>query len=125
MMLGIEATLLKLPIILLGFGREPQKAQEQFLIPGFLSFQQQRLDMIRQLVVLVAVVAANMFGYKVHSVMNQEPIRKPFQSKLARGVLAGDRVSVSVDFDAELAVDPNGVNDGRLVSQGVQRFKLF
>jgi hypothetical protein len=102
-MLGIETTLLKLPIILFSLGGEAQKAEEEFLIPGFFSFQEQGLNMIGQLVILVAIITADMFGYQIHPVIDQEPVGKPFQGEFAGGMLARNRVRVSVDFNPTFA----------------------
>src|SRR6266516_183071 len=98
-MLGIETPLLELPIILFSLGGEAQKAEEQFLIPGFFSFQEQGLNMIGQFVILVAIITADMFGYQVHSVINQEPVGQPFQVEFAGGILASNRVIVFVIFN--------------------------
>ena len=63
--------------------------------------------------------------YQVHPVIDQEPVGKPFQGEFAGGILARNRVSVSVDFNAELAVHAGRLNDGRFISQGMERFELF
>ena len=95
------------------------------MIPGFFSFQEQGLNMIGQFVILVAIITADMFGYQVHSVINQKSVGQPFQGEFAGGILARNRVSVSVDFDAELVVHAGRLNDGRFISQGVEGFELF
>jgi len=77
-MLGIEPALYQLPVVLIGLGRERQKAQKQPLIPRLLSFQEQGLHMVRQLIILVPVIAANMLGDQLVLVIDQETVRKPF-----------------------------------------------
>ena len=87
--------------------------------------QQQGRDVVGQLVILVAVVAAHMLGHQLVLVINQEPVGEAFQGELAGGILAGNRVTVAVHLDAELAVDPDGFQDGRFVRQRMQGLELF
>ena len=73
--------------------------------------QEQGGHMVGQLVILVAVVAAHMLGYELFLVIDQKPVGKPFQGELARRILTRDRVTVAIDQDAELTIDPDGVRD--------------
>jgi hypothetical protein len=91
------------------------------LVTGLFSFQKQWLDMIRQFVILVPVITANMFGNQIYSIINKDSFGKAFDRKFGRSVMTGNRVSVPIDFDAELAVGAEGVDNGRLISRGMQR----
>ena len=62
MVLGIEAALLQLSVIVGRLGTERQKAEEEFLVSRFFSLQEQGLNVVWQFVVLVAVVAADVFS---------------------------------------------------------------
>ncbi len=39
--------------------------------------------------------------------------------------MAGHRITVAIDDDAKLAIDPDGAHDGRLVRQRMQGVELF
>jgi len=124
-MFGVEAPLFQLLIVFVGLGAKGQKAQEELLLARLLAVQEQGGHVVGQLVILVAVVAAHRLGYELFLVINQEPVGKPFQGELARRILTRDRVTVAIDLDAELTVDPDGVRDGRLVRQRMQGLELF
>jgi hypothetical protein len=59
---GIEATILKLAIILLGNRAESVKAQEQFGVAGLASLIEQILDVIWVFEVPVPIVATGVAG---------------------------------------------------------------
>ncbi len=69
-------------------------------------------------------LTADMFGDQVDPIINQEPVRPPFQSESAGGKLAGDGVSVAIDLDAELAVHAHRLHEGGLVGQEVERWSF-
>src|SRR5258708_36455292 len=125
MVLGIEAALLQLPVIIGRLGAERQKAQEEFLVARFFSLQEQRLNMVWQFVVLVAVIAADMFSDQLFLVIDQQAVRPPLQGESAGSILAGDGVAVAIDPEAKLAVHPYGVHDGGLIRDWMEGLELF
>ena len=124
-MFGVEAPLFQLQIVIVSLGAQGQKAQEELLLARLFAVQEQGRDVVGQLVILVAVVAAHMLGHQLLPVINQEPVGMPLEGELARGVLAGNRVAVAVHFNAELAVDSDGVYHRRFVRYRVQGVELF
>ena len=77
-MFGIEASLFELLIVVVGLGAQGQEAQKELLLACLFAVQQQGRHMVRQLVILVAVVTAHMLGNQFLLVVNQEPIGEPF-----------------------------------------------
>jgi hypothetical protein len=75
---GIEATILKLAIILLGMRAESVKAQEQFGVASLASLIEQVLDVIWVFEVSVPIVATGMGGNQLLVMINAEPIGEGF-----------------------------------------------
>src|SRR6516225_10617864 len=58
-MFGVEAPFFQLLVVILSLGAQSQETQEEFLIARLLALQQQRLNVVGQFVILIAVVAAD------------------------------------------------------------------
>ena len=71
---GIEATILKLAIILLSTRAESTKTQDQFGVAGLASFIEQILDVVGVLEVPVPIVATSVGGDQLLVMINAEPI---------------------------------------------------
>ena len=95
------------------------------MLAGLLAVQKQWRNVIRQLVILVAVVAAHMLGHELVLVIDQKPVGEPLQDEFVGGVLAGDRITITLYFDTELAADPDAFDDRRFVGQRIQGPELF
>jgi hypothetical protein len=76
---GIETTILKLAIILLGIRTESIKAQEQFGVASLASLIEQVLDVIWVFEVPVPIVATGMGGNQLLVMINAEPIGEGFE----------------------------------------------
>jgi hypothetical protein len=75
MVAGVEVAGLQLLVILGGAGTQGQEAGQEPLFPSRAALEQEGLGVIGMFVILVAVVAAEVFGDQLIFVVDQEPIK--------------------------------------------------
>ena len=108
---GIEATILKLAIILLGKRAESVKAQEQFGVAGLASLIEQILDVIWVFEVPVPIVATGVAGDELLVMINAEPIGEGFEHQPLGSIEAWHRITIGIKHDTETIVSAHGVGD--------------
>ena len=90
---GIEATFLKLAMILLGTRAESIKTQEQFGVAGLASLIEQILDVIGVFEVPVTIVATGV-GRSALVMINAEPIGEGFEHQPLGSIKAWHRITI-------------------------------
>ena len=108
---GIEATFLKLAMILLGTRAESIKTQEQFGVAGLASLIEQILDVIWVFEVPVPILATGVGGDQLLVMINAEPIGEGFEHQPLGGIKAWHRITIGIKFDTEAIVSAHGVGD--------------
>jgi hypothetical protein len=108
---GIEATILKLAIILLAKRAESVKAQEQFGVAGLASLLEQILDVIWVFEVPVPIVATGVAGDELLVMINAEPIGEGFEHQSLGSIEAWHRIAIGIKHDTETIVSAHGGGD--------------
>jgi len=108
---GIEATFLKLAMILLGTRAESIKTQEQFGVAGLTSLIEQILDVIWVFEVPVPIVATGVAGNQLLVMINAEPIGEGFEHQPLGSIKAWHRITIGIKHDTETIVSAHGIGD--------------